>query len=195
MVAALLQLSYQRFPSLAAHRVQELEVIRLSLDGLKKRFPSAIGAERVINQMMKNSPTLLDTRPSPRMTLTSEQREFFAPFGPELCRMWPLVMESHAPFMAGIGDFAGASHGHGHAHSTTINADQTGRQGVQSNGSIQTQSVPAHLDPLWPSDTSLLFPNDDQALFSNEQALDSVGRWWWADWVPEADLDFLSKSL
>ncbi len=193
MVASLLQLSYQRFPSLATHRSQEIEIMRLSLDGLKKRFPSAIGAERVVNQMMKQSTTLSDTPQSTRMVLTPEQKEFFAPFGPDLCRKWASVFDTRQELLVGIDDFAVARKGSG----ITGFASQGNQQDIQDNlnGTLQRESTPLDADPAWDPNGLLIFSQDDDTLFSSEQALDSVGRWWWADWVPEADLDFLSKSL
>ena len=191
MVAALLQLSYQRSPSLASDRSQELEIIRLSLDGLKKRFPSALGAERVLNQMMKHSTTLLDTAQSTRMTLTADQEEFFAPFGPELCRKWPLVFHRQPGFLAGINDFADISH----ANNAATSAKQADQPGYSSNGLPQGRPTGIDPDASLDNDAPLLFDQVDQTLFPDAMSLDSVGRWWWADWIPEADMDFLSKSL
>ncbi|KAJ9609790.1 hypothetical protein H2200_006118 [Cladophialophora chaetospira] len=191
MVGALIQLSYQRFPSLATHRSQEIEIMTLSFQGLKKRFPSAIGAERVMNQMMQHSTTLADTPQSIRMVLTPEQKEFFAPFGPELCRKWSSVFDTQPGFLAGIDDFAGA----GNANNMTMSVGLGNDHEVRKNGAIRENPAPMMADPVWGNNASLLLSQDDEALFSGGQALDSVGRWWWADWVPEADLDFLSKSI
>ena len=191
MVAALLQLSSQRFPSLATHRDQEIEIVTLSFHGLKKRFPSAIGAERVMNQMMQHSTTLPDTPQSTRMELTPEQKEFFAPFGPELCRKWALVFNPQPGISAGIGGFARVSN----ANSMRTAVGQGNPHETQTNGTFQGEPVAINTDLTGDNNGSLLLSQDDETFFSTEQALDSVGRWWWADWVPEADLDFLSKSL
>ncbi|ETI27321.1 hypothetical protein G647_09511 [Cladophialophora carrionii CBS 160.54] len=211
MVAALLQLSYQRFPSLAAHRNEEIDIIRLSLDGLKKRFPSAIGAERVVNQMMNNhSTSVQDTAESTRMNLTPEEAEFFAPFGPELCRQWgsifgprPAGPSAMTTDVAGVGRHSVDPRAHATADANGVLATAAG-QGhhhhtehhvIGTTSTTTTGDVAGRSDAPWDVGGTLLLSQDEDTLFSSEQTLDTVGRWWWADWVPEADLDFLSKSL
>ncbi|EXJ57920.1 hypothetical protein A1O7_05343 [Cladophialophora yegresii CBS 114405] len=202
MVAALLQLSYQRFPSLAVHRNDEIDIIRLSLDGLKKRFPSAIGAERVLNQMMNHSTSLQDTPESTRMKVTSEEAEFFAPFGPELCRQWGSGFGPRPAVPFAMGDVAGVGD-NAPAHANDGVTEMAG-QGQYAEGHVigntsttggEAAPGSGRVDSLWDATGPLLLPQDEDTLFSSEQTLDTVGRWWWADWVPEADLDFLSKSL
>lgn len=208
MAAALLQLSYHRFPSLSTHRAQELEIIKLSLDGLKKRFPSALGAERVVNQMMKHKPDTEDMPQPTRMSLTDEQKEFFAPFGPELCRKWASVFDDAAEqprtttamLPGGLSGFTIETGNTAIANSNNIanTSDQVNHH--RGHVPLTDPVVAQEMDSLWnPSNDSnsadpFFAANDGQFLL-NEQDLDSVGRWWWADWVPEADLDFLSKSL
>jgi hypothetical protein len=203
MVAALLQLSYQRFPSLATHRNEEIDIMRLSMDGLKKRFPSAIGAERVVNQMMKQSTAVSDTPQSVHMMLTAEEAEFFVPFGPELCRQWGSIFNARPVVPAAQGDFprvgtvnvnpngnangllTSAMASRGHQQEPRLIGESTG----DVAGAVRSES-------LWDNGGALILPQDDEdTLFSSEQTLDTVGRWWWADWVPEADLDFFSKPL
>ncbi|KIW66463.1 hypothetical protein PV04_05798 [Phialophora macrospora] len=203
MVAALLQLSYQRFPSLAAHRNEEIDIMRLSLDGLKKRFPSAIGAERVVNQMMKQSTTVSDTPQSIQMMLTPEEAEFFAPFGPELCRQWGSTFDPRAAAPARMGDFTGVGtvNVNPNANANGILTSAMVGRGHQQEPQVIAASTgevagPVRSDSMWDNGGALLLSQDDEdTLFSSERTLDTVGRWWWADWVPEADLDFFSKSL
>ena len=194
MVAALLQVSYQRFPWLATHRRQELEIIKLSLDGLKKRFPSAIGAERVVNQMLKHSTSLPDTAQSTRMVLAAEQIEFFAPFGPELCRKWSLVVDRQPGFLPGINACAGIGHTNNASGTVALINHEVY---IGDNGNTLSRQPPISADPnlILDHEGALLFNQDDQSLFPDSMNLDSVGRWWWEDWIGEADMDFLSKSL
>ncbi|OAG39438.1 hypothetical protein AYO21_06266 [Fonsecaea monophora] len=196
MVAALLQLSYQRFPSLATHRAEETEIIRSSLNELKKRFPSAIGAERVVNQMMKHSTTLPETAQSAQIFLSPDQEEFFAPFGPELCRKWRLVVENPIsavppPPLEGVEEFAGLNR----SDNGVVIIGHTGHHLQASAESPQDVQAIITAESAWNTSTPFTFNIDDQNLFSDQLGLDSVGRWWWADWMPEADLDFLSRSL
>lgn len=236
MAAALLQLSYHRFPWLSTHRAQELEIIKLSLDGLKKRFPSALGAERVVNQMLKHKPDSLmqdvsqSSTTTARMSLTEEQKEFFVPFGPELCRKWASVFDDDADAAAGkheqqlqvvsrtttmlTGGLSGfaidtrnaavENKNHNRIVNTNANATEQANDHRHQDRVPLEPTVTEEMDTLWNpvgdgdgngNGTDPFFSADDSQFLLNEQDLDSVGRWWWADWVPEADLDFLSKSL
>ncbi|OAP59806.1 hypothetical protein AYL99_04808 [Fonsecaea erecta] len=197
MVAALLQLSYQRFPSLATHRTEEIEIIRSSLNEFKKRFPSGLGAERVVNQMMKHSSTLPETAQSVRIVLTPDQAEFFAPFGPELCRKWQLVVEN-PPLGPLDGIECCASGVSQPADSGAVNAGHTATHHLPASTDLPQQEPQAMIpaESAWGGGgTPFAFSMDDPNLFPDQLGLDSVGRWWWADWMPEADLDFLSRTL
>jgi hypothetical protein len=192
MVTALLQISYQRFPSLAVHRDQEIEIIKLSLDELKKRYPSAIGAERVINQVMKHSTTLPETSPLEQvMALTADQKEFFAPFGPALCKKWSSVFDSQPDATAVDGEALLSA-----AASSVV--DLVGQCALFRNGAHQTEQGPptqVENEAVAANGPDPPLFDIDETIFPNELNLDSVGRWWWADWMPEADLDFLARSL
>ena len=139
---------------------------------------------------MKHSTTLQDVSALNRMTLTPEQAELFSPFGPDLCRMWPLISTSRVPLVDGVNGLAGVHD----SLITMVGAGQGLRLESEDNDGAQKEPVVSNTDPIW-SNAPTFFPEDDQNLFMSEEALDSVGRWWWSDWVPEADLDFLSKSL
>lgn len=125
------------------------------------------------------------------MVLTPEQQEFFAPFGPELCRKWASVFDAQHGAITATEPASARKD-----TSVTGVASQGNHHDLQHilNGTLQRESISLEADPAW-DNNGLLFSQDEETLFSSEQALDSVGRWWWADWVPEADLDFLSKSL
>lgn len=249
MVTALLQISYHRFPALATARAEEIEIITLSLNELKKRFPTALGAERVVNQVMKHAATTTTTLPEttsmPRMVLTPEQRDFFSAFGPELCRKWSLVFDqpSEREFSsaeggaAGIADLPagggiptsssmfprpnGTGMHHQQQHHQIPNQQQQQQQQHQQQQILHSPSSPSAqqqvgIDDAAPTteldnDTTMMTnpdttasslwgPNNafsydgDPGLFADQMGLDT-GRWWWADWVPDGDLDFLAKSI
>ncbi len=190
MVAALLQLSYHRFPSLATNRTEEIQILTLSLTELKKRFPTAHGAERVLNQVMKHSAALPESAQSTRMVLTPEQREFFAPFGPDLCRKWSTVFDSPRGLLDGIGASGPIAEPTGQSKHNGFPDHPVPVPGLEVLS--DTDQILNH-DPVW----SASFPLglDDSGFFADQLGLDTVGRWWWADWMPEAEPDFLSKSL
>jgi hypothetical protein len=193
MVTALLQISYQRFPSLAVHQDQEIEIIKLSLVELKKRYPSAIGAERVINQVMKHSTMLPEIAALEHaMALTFDQKEFFAPFGPALCKKWSLVFDTQSTtaitvdgvtlqptVSSSVADLVGQS---------ALLRDINHQSEYGATRHISNDAIASNVN-----DPSLF--DIDEAILPIEANLDSVGRWWWADWMPEADLDFLAQSL
>lgn len=193
MVAALLQLSYHRFPSLATNRAEEIQIITLSLTELKKRFPTAHGAERVVNQVMKHSTSLSDSAQPTRMVLSPEQKEFFAAFGPDLCRKWSTVFDGSATLLAGIGDFAAISRPTVQAPGQGSHARHDGALPTAGLETFSSKDQPLGADSVW-NDTGPL-GLDDSGFFADQMGLDTVGRWWWADWFPDTESDFLDESL
>ena len=91
--AAMVQLACHSQQSLWPLAEAELDIINLSLTELAKKYPSAIGAQRVVHcvtgavksrQVRTGISTLV---PQP------EQACFFETFGPEICRKWKAVFE------------------------------------------------------------------------------------------------------
>lgn len=93
LVAGLTQLSAHRYLDLAQRAEADIRTIRVALTELKKRFPTAHGAERVFENILRKSqdpqsPTI-DKSSLPRV-LSDTQQELFSHFGPELCPLWSL---------------------------------------------------------------------------------------------------------
>lgn len=72
----------------------DLEILRLSLGELSKRWKSAIGGSKALESILSSQQH--NTMPSTAKTswLTREQRFFFDGFPLELCRMWKPYMRS-----------------------------------------------------------------------------------------------------
>ncbi|CAG9992925.1 unnamed protein product [Clonostachys byssicola] len=90
LVAGLNQVSSHRHPDLSQHADQEIQTVRDALNELKKRFPTAVGAERVFENILCKARALQPcSQPSPPKPLSPTQQELLAYFGPDLCPLWP----------------------------------------------------------------------------------------------------------
>lgn len=178
MVAALLQLSYHRFPPLDQARSEELQIITLSLNELKRRFPTAMGTERVVNQAMKHTTAIPVSAQPIRMAIPPEQRELVSSFGPELCRHWSVIFNSQNEGTGEGGNLA-----------TTTQLGAFVARIDRSQDAEQLNSP----DSTWGN--AFQAGNDDAGLFMDLNGFDTVGKWWWADWVPDGETDLLYKGL
>lgn len=198
LVAALLQLSSHRFHLLAEQKQQqqtkeEIEIITLSLNALKKRFPTALGAERVVNQIMRHA-TAPDTHGpacSKLLSLTPDQKDYFSPFGPELCRKWYLVFNGSAE-----ADQCTAAAATDHlcqlpaVDNNNYHPAETVLHVPALPGASAGHQAAHSVNNLMPATTGF-GGGDDLGLFADQASLDTVGRWWWADWMPEVESDVL----
>jgi hypothetical protein len=91
LVASLIQISSHRYTNLAQNAESEISTVRVSLKQLGKRFPTAHGAERIFENLLRKSRSRETARESFSMTLSPIQKELLAPFGSDLCASWPLV--------------------------------------------------------------------------------------------------------
>ncbi|KIW13345.1 hypothetical protein PV08_08533 [Exophiala spinifera] len=104
LVAGLTQISSHRDSTLSKNAEQEIHTVRTALDILKKRFPTALGAERIFENLLKKSRSLSPRPMRPQTVykgLSPVQKELLSPFGPALCASWPIVFGKHvdgAPF-------------------------------------------------------------------------------------------------
>jgi hypothetical protein len=188
LVAALVQLSYHRFTSMAGARSQEIEIVTMSLNELKKRFPTALGTERVINQAMKHATTLPVSGHPWQTTLSPTQRELFAPFGPDLCRQWSVILDRQ-----GENDASGTATRPKEPIRSEPDQQRSDNKGPSTlwNGSPGQQPADAP-ESIWEDPFSI---GGEGSAPLDLTDLDSIGRWWWADWMPEAEPGLLSKPL
>lgn len=178
IVGGLVQVSSHRFRSLAASQAAEIEIIKLSLTELKTRFPAAIGAERIINQVIRHSaenPKLMEAA-EPFFPL--EQRRFFLPFGSKLCRKWSSIFES--------GQSAGLSQPPITPSSLNLPEPDT----VYMNNGGENDQIRSMMDNTidspWPIDNTLLNSSFHTAM--DPASLDMAGRWWWSDWMSDLEM-------
>jgi hypothetical protein len=92
LVAGLTQLSAHRYLDLAERAEADIRTIRVALTELKKRFPTAHGAERIFENILCKSrdPQNSSVKSSLPRVLSDAQQELFSHFGPEVCPLWSL---------------------------------------------------------------------------------------------------------
>lgn len=177
MVASLVQLSSHRFSSLAVSEAVEIEIMKFSLTQLRKRFPAAIGAERVINQVIRLSADKPKIMSEVDLVLPIEQHKFFLPLGSRLCRKWSSVFES--------------SRNEGMPQPpitpSSLSVPQPTTTCVNSIENEQMQStVDAAINSPWPVDNTQFASSFDTPI--DLASFDMAGRWWWSDWISELEV-------
>lgn len=180
MVAALVQLSSHRFNSLAVLEAIEIEIVKLSLTELQKRFPAAVGAERVINQVIRLSADKSKMLSEVDLVLPIEQHRFFLPFGSKLCRKWSSVFES--------------SRNQGMPQQPitplSLSVPQPREAYVNNIENEQREStVDAAINSPWPVDNTQFASSFDTPI--DLASFDMAGRWWWSDWISELEVPTL----
>ncbi|KAK5047322.1 hypothetical protein LTR84_006844 [Exophiala bonariae] len=178
IVGGLVQVSSHRFDFLAVSRTAEIEIIKLSLIELKARFPAAIGAERIINQVIRHSAE----NPKPfentdAFFLTLQQRKLFLPFGSNLCRKWSSIFES-AP-----------SAGLSQPPITPLSLPST-QPSIRYTNRVENEQILSTMETLndsrWPIDNATIDSSFNTVV--DPASLDMVGRWWWSDWMSDLDM-------
>ena len=171
LVASLVQTSSHRFTAMATHRDKERRITHLALQEMKKRFHTAVGAERIIHSMDRVSSQASVTSCS--LSLDIEQRELLAVFGQELCIQWNQVNSAVSGALA--------RHPSKAATQPPLQADDPGLGAPAQS----TQALPAEYmqdgslcdETGW---TDSLFPQMGQ-----DTQADLFGQWWWSDLVPD----------
>ncbi len=94
LAAAVAQLSSYRYPDLWCSAEQELKVINISQRELSKRWPSASGAMRVLQNITDAVTKRVRSDHPPLMGLSVDQHCLFTVFGADLCQEWAYIMEN-----------------------------------------------------------------------------------------------------
>jgi len=180
MIAALVQLSSHRFEFLAESEAVEIEIIKLSLTELKKRFPSAVGAERVVNQVVKLSTDKPKSARATNLVLPIEHQSFFSPFGPKLCRKWALVFENMELSKEGASQPP--------ITPLSLSISQPRAAYVHSFHRDEHAQLPADMaiGSTWPIDNIQFDLSSEPPI--DPASLDMAGRWWWSDWISDLEV-------
>jgi hypothetical protein len=91
MTNAYAQLACYKYPSLWPKAEAELEIVNQCLIEMAKRYPSAIGAQRVIKAVFRSVKKQERHEGALQLLFDNDQRRYFEPFGSELCAKWELV--------------------------------------------------------------------------------------------------------
>lgn len=180
MIAALVQLSSHRFESLAESEAVEIEIIKLSLTELKKRFPSAVGAERIVNQVIKLSTDKPKSMRDTDLVLPIGQHNFFLPFGSKLCRKWSVVFENIEISKEGMSQPP--------ITPLSLSIPQPRAAYVHSFDRDEQGQLPADIEinAAWPTDNIQFDLSSNPPI--DPASLDMAGRWWWSDWISELEV-------
>lgn len=170
LVASLVQASSHRFSPFSLHQEKERRITHLALQELKKRFHTAVGAERIVKSMERVS-SQAETTDVP-LGLDPQQQELLAFFGRDLCLQWDNVLQA-------------------------ITTKKNGRTGppVQNANNIEQPSEqlfdPNEMAPpmnnLPASLVNDAFGQDDwigDPLLDPYAEEPMYGQWWWSDMWP-----------
>ena len=185
LVAALIQISSYHYVNLSANADSEIRTIRDSLKELKKRFPTAYGAERIFENLLQKSSSTTSPVQGFSMTLSPTQRELLAPFGPGLCHLWSTVFAEQDEGTEAVSTFGQVSTARrDRRQHPQNNVLETGRVlGLTGGAGLIdfTQNAQAELGQ---GINHMHVPRPDESL--GEAAFGGLDTWW-PDWT---DLNF-----
>lgn len=188
LASAIAQLPCHRFPTLWAKAQDELQVISQSLVEMGKRFPTALGAQRVIKHVKQAVKNEKQRSEPPQLSGAVDQLNYFEPFGQELCGKWDFVFGAGAQFTR--------THPSTEAvHITTAFATKE-KISSQSNDTVLTSSFAAPNDAStafsWNQSTQVVQTNEENFLGnsgldqqSTGLGFESVGNWMLYDWMTD----------
>lgn len=180
LVAGLIQISSHRYLILAQNVDNEVRTVRLSLNELGKRFPTAHGAQRIFENLLRRSHCMGTTSKSFAMTLSPTQKELFAGFGPDLCALWPVVFGDSVDVtdITSIKQFTPAGRDQDLDHINSIL--NTGVEpGLPSSGAVIDLNHSTHAGAGQAGNSSLMPEPTESTLDFTFGGLNS----WWPDWT------------
>ena len=179
-VAGLSQLSCHQYPDLVSISKHELSIINLSLQELSRKWSSAIGPEKVIENLTRGVGTPPPASKSFQPKFSTEQLAFFSMFGPDFCRKWDPV------FKSGISSAETSGQVNPNSASQIAGAGSKAhpRTGIETvdtaNGRLQNTAPFDVLESL------ALYPQQGYEPLDGDVGLDfandSVGNWLSNDW-------------
>ncbi|KAF2100887.1 hypothetical protein NA57DRAFT_65223 [Rhizodiscina lignyota] len=93
MTAAYAQLAYYKYPALWVRAESELGIISQCLVEMAKRYPSAVGAQRVVKAVFRAVKSQERHEGPLQLFFDKDQKKYFDFLGPELCSKWGFVYE------------------------------------------------------------------------------------------------------
>ncbi|KAK5047263.1 hypothetical protein LTR84_006785 [Exophiala bonariae] len=179
LVASLLQISAHRFPALAANAGKETRITDQAILELKKRFPTAFGAERVLHSIRNVSTT--SSHPE-QIDLSPHQQDLFSPFGPALCSHWYIVFE------AAQSDIHRARREQDRTDVLSGDATPSYRQADYAawpqRSSESVRGLPGNVTVTANHTSHEVSAYDSTAGYDSLLVDDPMGQWWWSDLLP-----------
>lgn len=172
LTAGMAQLSCYLYSDMSKLAEENVAIMARALEELSKRWPSAVGSLKHLMDVREK----LSQRPRlgvlPEVSLSETTAQFFADFGPDLCRMWQPIHQ-RLPQIPHIAqrelEMAGILHGLRTPNNQAIDLDLSASSNAQQNGN-PTMSIGPSLEP------TLLQPQE----FFGPYGV--VGNWLMIDW-------------
>jgi hypothetical protein len=174
LVASLVQISSHRYPQLMTYRDRERRITHQAFQELKRRFHTAVGAERIVQSMDKVSSQVAAN--SLLLELEDEQRDLLALFGQELCVQWEHVMSAVTT----------------QSSQRVVQPLQTPSMAARANYPLNGLTDQGLAENPVPYPLGMQDNNPyDQANWpdlqiGHERQTDLFGQWWWLDLLPNA---------
>lgn len=165
LVASLVQITSYRYALLTQRSDSDISTIRTAFQELRKRFPTANGAERIFENLLKRSCSKETTHQRFSKSLSPTQSHLLLASGPDLCPAWPLAFGNPTSATESLIDNInmGVTNDHRDAQPETLNAaGEHPRQEIQ----VPVEQVD--------DDLSLLQPVDDFGEFT----FGGLDFWW-----------------
>ncbi|KAL1956464.1 hypothetical protein VTO42DRAFT_7262 [Malbranchea cinnamomea] len=194
LAAALAELASHNYPVLWVKAEQELKLMNQALEELAHRYPSAVGAQRVIKGVTRAIQRQQTQRKPLQLIDSTEQLQFFSFFGPDLCSKWSIIhgykeLERNNYFRDEPVNLPPTRF----TDETTernLTADESAVAGLISLQDPRNSSGPAPVSqPVTPAVSA------DPSIFFSNNMIDSVGNWMLNDWMTDLSyLDAVTKS-
>jgi hypothetical protein len=186
MTAAFAQVACYRVPSFWSKAEGELEIINKCLVIMAKRYPTAIGAQRVVKAALRAVQTQNRQEDNVQSNLEREQVICFGYFAPELCSKWSLLFPDGPDSGRRVNPRPNNT-----SPTTNFDPHQIAADGHQE---VIAQPALASMQPNYDAlDPTLSQPLQDlsqESYFASNGAFTAVGNWMLGDWT--AGLDWVN---
>ncbi|KAF2662341.1 hypothetical protein K491DRAFT_585585 [Lophiostoma macrostomum CBS 122681] len=191
MTAAFAQVACYRVSCLWPRAESELNIINKCLTVMAERYPTAIGAQRVIKASLRAVRTQSRQEDNVRFSLEREHTKYFSHFSPELCSKWSLLFADGSASSHHVNPPSNIT-----SQAVEINPHQRSpcaEGGHQALGPhITPASVQSNYTAVDPTLSQPLQELSPESYFASNGAFTAVGNWMLGDWT--AGLDWMNDD-
>ncbi|KAF2692172.1 hypothetical protein K458DRAFT_286823 [Lentithecium fluviatile CBS 122367] len=191
MTAAYAQLACFKYPLLWLKAECELEIVNKCLVEMAKRYPTAVGAQRVIRAVFRTVSAQKRHEGLIHITTDLEQMKYFELLGPDLCSKWSLVRPSAQNTIPGAQLPLQRRTAIGHL--TVDTSLESPNPFPRDNLHMQLGAQPTPSDELSFGDSLLADIGVHDSYFATNGAFTAVGNWMLGDCT--ADVDWMNGGL